>query len=151
GDASSPVYRWRWTSTGGVAEQLARGLDAAQPLDVASSPTEARSEFEAGEWRVVLRRPIAVDGPDRLAFPEGETIPIAFFAQDGSSAETANRGSVASWYYLHLDLPMAATVYTLPITATLITAGLGLFIVARARRAASRIPQSERDTVPEGA
>jgi mono/diheme cytochrome c family protein len=152
GDAGEPVYRWRWTSDGGLEEQLARGLEDAEPLPETSATPTAAAEFEAGQWRVVVRRSLGSDDPQRrLAFPTGEAVPVAFFAQDGSSGETASRGSVSSWYYLYLDTPVPATVYTLPITAALITALLGWVVVTRARRTERRAREQEPRTVMEGA
>lgn len=151
GDAGDPVYRWRWTSADeGVTEQLARGLTDAQPLPPGPGSPSAAAEFEAGEWRLAVRRPLASDDPERrLDLAVGEPIPVAFFIQDGSSGETDARGAVSSWYYLYLDTPVAATTYTLPIAAALLTALLGWALVARTRRAARRAPEAEPRTVME--
>ncbi|NIP81901.1 MAG: hypothetical protein GWM90_22865, partial [Gemmatimonadetes bacterium] len=133
-------------------EQLARGLDAVEPLPAAPGAPEARAEHEAGEWRLVVRRPLGSgDAPRRLAVPTGQPVPMAFLAQDGSSGEAGGRGAISSWYYLYLDTPVSATVYTLPVTAGLITALLGWIIVARARRAERRAPEQEPQTQMEGA
>lgn len=153
GDNRRPAYLWRWQSDAeGVSELLGRGLDRLQPLEPGQGPPTAAAEFEDGEWRLVIRRRLASDDPDRrLAIPVGEVVPLAFFAQDGSSGEVGNRGAVSSWYYLHLDRPVAATVYIVPILATLLTAALGLLVVARAQRAERRAPERETRTLLEGA
>ncbi|MBW3552086.1 MAG: hypothetical protein KY466_01180, partial [Gemmatimonadetes bacterium] len=153
GDNRRPVYLWRWRSDAStLTEALGRGLDQLQPLPAGATSPVAAAEFDQGEWRLVVRRQLASDDPDRrLAIRQGEVIPIAFFAQDGSSGEVGNRGAVSSWYYLHLDRPVAATVYTVPIVATLLTAVLGLLIVARAQRAERRVPEREAGTLLEGA
>lgn len=151
GDAARPVYRWHWSSDADVVEEVGRGLDETQPLRGPAAVT-ASADFEAGVWRLVLRRPL--DGGDdgsRLSLPAGAPIPVAFFARDGSSGETGARGSMSSWYYLYLDTPTAATVYVLPIAATLLTALLGLAVVARARRAGKRATERQPDTLLEGA
>ncbi|MDX1673380.1 MAG: c-type cytochrome [Longimicrobiales bacterium] len=133
GSSSDPVYMLRWQSDAPAQESVARGLGQVTPLDAEGGPT-VEAAFAEGQWRLMVRRPLAGAG-DRLDLPTGTPIPIAFFAQDGSNGETETRGSVSSWYFLWLDAPVPTTVYTLPITATILTAVLGLVVVARARRA----------------
>ena len=153
GDNRRPAYLWRWQSDAeGVSELLGRGFGRLQPLDPGPAPPTADAEFDRGQWQLVIRRPLASDDPDRrLAIPVGEVVPIAFFAQDGSSGEVGSRGAVSSWYYLHLDRPVAATVFIVPILATLLTAALGLLVVARAQRAEHRVTERETGTLLEGA
>jgi hypothetical protein len=98
----------------------------------------------------VRRSLVTADPEQRLTMPRGEAIPIAFVAQDGSSGETHHRGAISSWYFLHLDTPVAATVYTIPITVTVLTALLGVGIVARARRT-HRATGRQPEPISEGA
>jgi DMSO reductase family type II enzyme heme b subunit len=154
GDSRRPVYLWRWRSDRpGIEEAAGRGLDEVRPLPEGDSSPAAEASFEDGAWRLFIRRPLDTSDPEqRLNLPEGEPIPIAFFAQDGSSGETHHRGSISSWYFLHLDMPVAATIYTVPVTVTLLTALLGVAIVARAQRThRAAQPRSEPETHPEGA
>jgi mono/diheme cytochrome c family protein len=153
GDSGEPVYRWRWTSDAeGIVEEMARGLDDVESLPDADRRPTARAAFDAGEWRLLIRRPLASDDPQRrLALPTGEPVPVAFFAQDGSSGETDGRGSLSSWYYLYLDTPVSAAVYILPVAAALLTALAGWGLVARARRSATRSHEHEPRTAMEGA
>ena len=81
--------------------------------------------------------------------PTGEPIPMAFFAQDGSSGEVGARGAVSSWYYLYLGTPVSTAVYTVPGAAALLTALLGWVVVARARRAEPRSAERESRTLLE--
>jgi hypothetical protein len=53
---------------------------------------------------------------------------------DGTNAEDDVRGSVSAWYAIYLDVPLPPKVFIAPVVATLLTAGLGLIIVARAQR-----------------
>jgi mono/diheme cytochrome c family protein len=152
GSTREPVYVWRWQSDRqGIDEALGRGLDQVEPLPSGAGAPRSTAEFEAGEWRLVIRRPLAAEDPERrLAMPQGEAIPMAFFARDGSSGEVGNRGSLSSWYYLYLDRPVPTTVYTVPIAAALLTALLGVVMVRRAQSAGRRAGATESETLLEG-
>jgi hypothetical protein len=83
----------------------------------------------------VLRRSLAAqDTARRISFPTAEPIPVAFFAWDGTNNETGGRGSISSWYFVHLEQPATASVFVIPIVAALITAALGLLVVSRAQK-----------------
>lgn len=155
GDDRRPAYLWRWSSDrDGIEEAVGRGLDSVEPLPPLQDSPTASAQFEDGAWRLYVRRSLDAEAPDqRLAMPRGEPIPIAFFAQDGSSGETHHRGAISAWYFLHLDTPVAATVYTVPLTATVLTALLFVGIVVRARKThrAVRSAEAEPETLPEGA
>lgn len=152
GDGRSPVYLWRWRSDReGVEEALGRGLDQVEPLPVDAESPGAIAEYDAGAWRLVIRRSLASGDPGRrLAMPEGAPIPIAFFARDGSSGEVGSRGSLSSWYYLYLDQPAPVSTYTVPIAAALLTALLGVVVVRRAQNAGRRAGAQESETLLEG-
>jgi hypothetical protein len=149
GDARRPVYLLRWRSDrDGIEEAAGRGLDRVDPLP-AGGTVSAAAEFDRGEWRLMVRRPLA-GGTGSPALPRGEAIPVAFFARDGSSGETGHRGAVSSWYFLYLDQPVAAGVYVWPVAAALLTALLGLVVVTRAQRAERRVSVERTETQLEG-
>jgi DMSO reductase family type II enzyme heme b subunit len=150
GDARNPVYLLRWRSGTGMVEAVGRGIDQVEPLADAGA-VSAEATFQEGRWRLLIRRPLTVDADRRPDLPTGTAIPVAFFAQDGSSGETGHRGAISSWYFLHLDTPVPTTVYTAPIAATILTAVFGLAVVARARRADRRVADPQSDTPLEGA
>lgn len=150
GDARSPVYLWGWTSDEGAGEATGRGFTQMEALQ--GGALEGEAVFQDGEWRLLLRRPLEVEGESRIQMEEGAAIPFALFAWDGNNAETGKRGSVSSWYYLWLDQPVAATVYTLPVIAAVITALLLLLAVSRARKGErAHVAHPEAQTIPEGA
>jgi mono/diheme cytochrome c family protein len=135
GDAREPVYLWSWRSDRGVEEALARGPGSIEALPPDGAPVVAQATFADGRWQLVMRRAlVAQDTALRTSFPTAQPIAIAFYAWDGSNGETGGRGSIGSWYYLHLEEPVTAGVYVTPLLAVLITAALGLLIVARARK-----------------
>lgn len=133
GNAAAPVYLWMWSSDGGVAEARARGLDQIEVL--AGGGLEGAAVFDEGQWRLALRRTIAASDEARLGFEEGVAIPMAFFAWDGSSGEAGKRGAVSTWYYVFLEQPPSNIVFVTPVLAVLLTGGLGLVAVRRARSA----------------
>ncbi|HEY7471746.1 MAG TPA: c-type cytochrome [Gemmatimonadota bacterium] len=139
GDDRDPVYLWRWESgRQAAAEGLARGLARYEPLSGAQAGAlTADAVYDAGEWRLMLRRTMDAEGvEERLGFEAGRAIPMALFAWDGSNGESGTRGAIGSWYFLYLDQPTASTVYVAPILAMLLTAALGVVVVRRAQRRA---------------
>lgn len=134
GDEGTPVYLWTWTSRSGASEMAARGLGRTEPLD-GEGALGATSSYADGRWTVTMWRALGEERPGAPAFDVGEAIPIAFFAWDGSSAETAERGSVSGWYSIVLEAPRAPLVaYGVPLFAALFTLVGGLGAVAAARR-----------------
>ena len=134
GDSERPVYQWRWTSQPDeVREGTATGLAAFTPG--ATAAVTARAAWADGEWRVQFVRTLTPrDAAKAPAFPTGTAIPIAFYAADGSNIEDEVRGAVSTWYAIYLDVPTPRRVFIAPITAALMTAGLGVFVVWRAQR-----------------
>lgn len=131
GSERDPVYLWRWDVESGVSEARATGLASVETLEGAGLGGEAR--FADGRWRLVFRRPLAAAAETALSFREGTPIPVAFFAWDGSSGETGTRGSISTWYYLLLEQPRSPVVFVVPLLAVVLTGGLGLVAVKRAR------------------
>ena len=136
GDARRPVYLWRWRSTPDeIAEGTATGLGtfAAVP----ASDLGHQAQFDRGAWTLQIRRSLVPrDSGAAPEFTTGEAIPVAFFASDGSNGEDAMRSAVSTWYAIYLDVPTPTTVYVLPVVAAMLTAGLGVLVVARAQRRA---------------
>lgn len=138
GSDREPVYVWRWRSDGdGARESLARGLARYEPLAGAEGALEAEAVFDEGEWRLLVERPLAAGGVEqRPTFETGRPLPFALFAWDGDNGESETRGAIGTWYFLYLDEPVGSEVYVVPLAATLLTALLGVVVVARARRSA---------------
>lgn len=145
GEEDEPVYLWHWRSEGTSGEELARGLAEWEPLSGAGDDLRVEAVFEAGEWRVLFRRPLAAgEVESRLGFERGRAIPMALFAWDGDNGEAGTRGAVSTWYFLYLDRPTASTTYVFPIAAALLTAALGVVVVTRAQRR-SRSDRSDEE------
>ncbi|MBI4521670.1 MAG: c-type cytochrome [Gemmatimonadetes bacterium] len=136
GTAQEPVYLWSWRSDQeGAVEALGRGLGSTEPLGPSESPVTASAEFADGEWSVLFRRSLAAaDSANRIPFPIGEAVPVAFFAWDGSNTEEGRRGAISTWYFLYLEPATPPTVFVAPLVALLLTAGFGVLMVSRAQR-----------------
>ncbi|MEN8144713.1 MAG: c-type cytochrome [Gemmatimonadota bacterium] len=134
GESSDPVTLWTWDSRSGVAEAQGRGLGNIGA--VAETGLSGSAAFDEGRWSVVFRRPIQSQADGVISLAEGVAIPMAMFAWDGSSAETAARGSISSWTYLYLEEPASSAVFIAPLLAALLTAMLGWAAVSSAQRKA---------------
>lgn len=133
GSARRPVYVWRWSSEGdNLEEGTSTGLGSFRAA--AGGETAHSARYDRGEWRLQITRPLVPqDTTAATPFPVGETIPIAFFAADGSNGETDTQGSVSAWYAIYLDVPTPATVYVAPIIATLLTAAVAVVVIWKAQ------------------
>ncbi|MEN8375184.1 MAG: c-type cytochrome [Gemmatimonadota bacterium] len=136
GDSRRPAYTWLWNAADGVSEAFGRGLADTESLG--AGDVSAQAEFDDGEWRLVMRRTLdAGDDDRRLSFVTGEAIPVAFRVWDGNNGEAGTRGSISSWYYVHLTEPTPASTYAYPVIAAVLSALLGLLIVRRAQSASA--------------
>lgn len=134
GDARHPVYAWRWRST---PDELQEGrLTGLGKFKAAGAAEVAHvAVFDQGQWRLQLTRALVPRDTSTVpAFSLGTPIPIAFFAADGSNGEDDLRGAVGAWYAIYLDVPTPPRVYIAPAATMLLTAGLGVLVVARAQR-----------------
>jgi DMSO reductase family type II enzyme heme b subunit len=134
GNATAPVYQWRWSSQSGAVAGLARGLERFDPL-AGGGTVGAQAVYDHGQWQVVLTRALATaDTAHELQVRTGRAIPVAFFAWDGSNGEHGTRMAVSTWYFLALDEPTPASVFISPVIAMALTLALGVLVVWRAQR-----------------
>src|SRR5207245_2946127 len=82
GDASDGVYLLRWQNGKGVTEATANGPTKIVPL--AGSEATAKAVYANGQYRLVIKRPLASKHPDRLTFQPAVFTPVAFQAPDGA-------------------------------------------------------------------
>ena len=134
GNATAPVYQWRWSSQGGAVAGLARGLERFDP-QAGGGTVGAQAVYGDGQWQLVLTRALATaDTAHELQVRTGRAIPVAFFAWDGSNGEHGTRMAVSTWYFLALDEPTPASVFISPVIAMVLTLALGMLVVWRAQR-----------------
>jgi mono/diheme cytochrome c family protein len=148
GDGRNPVYLWLWRSdVDAPTRATARGIGTEQPMDTGGLTADAH--WEEGRWQLVLRRSVRTAEPtEDLQFETGVSIPVAFFAWDGDNGEDGTRGSVSSWFFIHLEREVPVTTYVAPLLAFFLTGGLGLVVVARAQR--RERPGEEGDASSDG-
>ncbi len=132
GDGGTPVYLLLWRSDTGVSEATATGRGQMKPL-----PGEPQAKGKAvvsnGQYRLVIKRALTSQDPNRLPFPVGTFLPVAFMAWDGGRGETGTKMSMTSWYYFRLEEPASQTKFVIPPFVALAVAAAELLIVRRAR------------------
>jgi DMSO reductase family type II enzyme heme b subunit len=133
GDDSDAVYLLRWDN-GKAVEATANGPAKIKPLD--GSEATGKSVFQHGQYRVVIKRPLAGKDVNRLTFRPGVFTPIAFQAQDGGAGESGPKMSLTSWYYLRLEEPQSSRRFVIPPVVALLTLAAMLLVVrvAQGRR-----------------
>jgi DMSO reductase family type II enzyme heme b subunit len=133
GDDSDAVYLLRWEN-GNPLEAIANGPAKVKPL--AGSEATGKGVFQHGQYRVVIKRPLASKDPNRLSFRPGAFTPIAFQAQDGGAGESGPKMSLTSWYYLRLEEPQSSRRFVIPPVVALLTLAAMLLVVrvAQGRR-----------------
>ena len=70
-------------------------------------------------------------------------VPVAFQVWDGDNGEAGNQAAVSTWYFLALEEAVPVSVFVAPIAAFLLTAGLGMVVVARAQKREREMPGQE--------
>ncbi|MGH7391377.1 MAG: c-type cytochrome [Candidatus Rokuibacteriota bacterium] len=132
GDSTEPVYQLRWEGGKGAVEAAASG-----PAKVTALPgaeATGKAVYDEGQYRVVIKRALAVKGEERTSFRPAVFVPIAFQAWDGGAGETGARMSLTSWYYLRLEEPQSAARFVVPPVVALLALGAMLLVVWAANR-----------------
>jgi DMSO reductase family type II enzyme heme b subunit len=134
GNASDGVYLLRWQNGKGVTEATANGPTKIAPL--AGSEATAKAVYANGQYRLVIKRPLASKQPDRLTFQPAVFTPVAFQAWDGGAGETGTKMSLTSWYYLRLEEPQSNRRFVVPPVVAILTFAALLLVVRVANRRA---------------
>jgi DMSO reductase family type II enzyme heme b subunit len=132
GDASDAVYLLRWENGKGAMEASANGPAKQTPL--AGSEATAKAVFANGQYRVVIKRPLAAKGDGRTAFTPAVFTPVAFQAWDGGAGESGAKMSLTSWYYLRLEEPQSSRRFVIPPVVALLTLAAMMLVVRVANR-----------------
>src|SRR5207249_7511016 len=111
GDADA-VYLLRWETGKGATEATANGPTRITPL--AGSEATGTAVYANGQYRLVLKRPLASQGPDRPTFQPAVFLPIAFQAWDGGAGATGTKMSLTSWYSLRPEEPQSNRRFVVP-------------------------------------
>ena len=134
GDGSDAVYLLRWENGKGVTEATANGPAKIAPI--AGSEAAAKAVYADGQYRLVVKRPLASKDAARLTFRPGVFTPVAFQAWDGGAGETGTRMSLTSWYYLRLEEPQSNRRFVVPPVVAILTLAAMLLVVRVASRRA---------------
>jgi DMSO reductase family type II enzyme heme b subunit len=135
GDASEGVYLLRWDAEKGAMEATANGPTKVAPIS--GGEVAAKVVYDHGRYRLVMKRPLAVQGTERPTFRPAVFTPVAFQAWDGGSGETGARMSLTSWYYLRLEEPQSNRKFVIPPVVALLTLAAMVLIVRAARSRAT--------------
>ena len=132
GDASDAVYLLRWEASQ-AGEASANGPTKIKALD--GGDVVSKTVYENGQYRVVIKRPLAAKGDERPTFQPATFVPVAFQAWDGGAGETGTKMSLTSWYYLRLEPPQSSRRFVVPPIVAILTLVVMLLIVRAAARA----------------
>jgi DMSO reductase family type II enzyme heme b subunit len=133
GDANEAVYLLRWEQGKGVVEASANGPAKIAPL--AGGEATGKAVFANGQYRLVIKRPLAVKGDGRPTFRPAVFTPVAFQAWDGGAGETGPKMSLTSWYYLRLEEPQSRRRFIIPPVVAILTLAAMILVVRTANRA----------------
>jgi DMSO reductase family type II enzyme heme b subunit len=133
GDANEAVYLLRWEQGKGVGEASANGPAKLTPI-VAGEAT-GKAVFVDGQYRLVIKRPLAAKGEGRPTFQPAVFTPVAFQAWDGGAGETGPKMSLTSWYYLRLEEPQSNRRFVIPPVVAVLTLVAMILVVRTANRA----------------
>jgi DMSO reductase family type II enzyme heme b subunit len=133
GDGSDAVYLMRWEQGKGAAEASANGPAKIGPL--AGGEIGGTAVFVNGQYRLVIKRPLAAKGEGRPSFRPTVFTPVAFQAWDGGAGETGPKMSLTSWYYLRLEEPQSNRRFIIPPVVVILTLAAMILVVRTANRA----------------
>ena len=129
GDAAHPVNIWHWKSGAKDAAETinilnSKGFKEIEKRDASGVGLKAKASYSDGTWKVLMYRPLTTSTPDKdIQFTEGQFIPVAFAAWDGSNnSEKGSKHTMTTWYWLLLKPATGSK----PLITALIVAGLFL-------------------------
>ena len=154
GSVSQPVHLWTWNAdldaqnTPAVTESLARGWKQAPKMQTdEQQQVSATATWDQGRWRVVMKRPLLTEDSGDVQFVQGEFIPVAVNAWDGSNGEHGLIMSLSSWYYVSLEAPARPAPFAYAGLAILLTGFIGVWLKRKAQTMDG--PMSAPDRISE--
>jgi DMSO reductase family type II enzyme heme b subunit len=134
GSDADAVYLLRWENGKGAMEATANGPTKIAAL--AGSEATGQAVYANGQYRLVIKRPLASKDPTRPTFRPAIFTPVALQAWDGGAGETGTKASVTSWYYLRLEEPQSTRRFVVPPVVAILTLAAMLVVVRVAHRRA---------------
>ena len=117
GDRKHPVDIWRWNAAQGAARLTASGSDSIASTGLGG--LAAADSYKDGQYRIILRRPLAPTTANQPTLDAGRFVPVAFRLWNGSHGEEGMKMALSTWFDLLLQPKTPVTVYLWP-------AGLGI-------------------------
>ena len=133
GDANEAVYLLRWEQGKGAGEASANGPTKIAALQ--GGEVTGKAVYAAGQYRLVMKRPLTAKGEGRPTFRPAQFTPVAIQAWDGGSGETGTKMSLTSWYYLRLEEPQSNRRFVIPPVVAILTLAAMFLVVRAANRA----------------
>ena len=94
----------------------------------------AKGKWENGQWKVLMKRPLAGNDIGDIAFTNGQFIPISFANWDGNNGEIGSKHTLSSWYWLVLPPKINyGKLYGLPLGIGFLTFLVGIILVRSQR------------------
>ncbi len=144
GDPAHPTTIWYWNAGSIEPEVAPRALllDATGPgqplVPRDDEDLVADGKWQAGRWRVLMKRPRNGGETGDISFAEGIFIPISFANWDGSNGEKGSRHTLTTWYWLILPPETdPLKTYGVPVGTALLTLLAGVLLVRSQRK---RVP-----------
>jgi DMSO reductase family type II enzyme heme b subunit len=135
GDRRRPVDTWRWGADGSLERFIAHGAQRVEARPPGA--LRAQGAYRDGQFRVILRRPLAAASEREVEFAPGRFVPVAFHLWDGAQGEEGLKAAISAWHYVALEPPTPATVYLWPLLVGCATLGGELWFLRRRRKAAA--------------
>lgn len=127
GDKKLSVNIWEWKAS----DNLVQEFNASGPLNLTQlekKDVQVIATYKEGQYRVIFRRALNTGEKDAAVFEVGKFMPFSVTLYDGRSGEQDNKGAVSAWYFLMLEPPTPAKVYSSPPIAFLAVLGVGLLL-----------------------
>jgi len=141
GSQNKPVNLWQWKadwnedpSKKSAVEMLISKGHKKAPEPTKIQNVMGKGVFKDGQWKAVLKRPLASEDPASItAIEAGKAIPVSFHAWDGGHGEVGTQRSISSWYFMVIEkeVPKAAYAYTLGMI--LLVVGLEFFVIKKVK------------------
>jgi len=142
GDVAHPTTIWYWNA-GAVDPPIepqatvldGTGSDNKLITRAGSSDLVARSNWENGRWRVLMKRSRNSDGSPDLIFRKGRFIPVSFANWDGNNGEVGSKHTLTPWFWLLLPPDTNYKVVRgIPLGVTFATFLAGILLVRKQRQ-----------------
>ena len=144
GSLDKPVNLWQWkadwnedaTKPSPVEMLISKGhKKPAEPTAIQN--VLGKGVFSNGQWKVVLKRPLASENPAEITPIEaGVAIPIAFHAWDGLNGEVGFQRSISSWFFLVIEKEIPKTAYIYSIGFMLLAVCVEVFLIRKVKKQA---------------